>query len=676
MSEFSCSLKSFLSNVFDFKSHLDRIISESITVLHVYRVKSNLNHNVVDEVPRNPISTLRRNLNEIKILPRKVPSTSTLESFLLNKTVIMKKIISPKQSHKDGSKGEPSARELSTMVGSYRIIVMSSVIIFRRKKRLRREKKENYITEDLGGMIKNLKPRANGTLSLRNRSWIPCFGDLRTLSMHESHKSKYSIHPESDKMYQNMKKLYWWPNMKAEIAIYVSTQLDRSTAYHPRIDGQSERTIQMLEDMMRACVIDFGKGWDRHLPLVGDAQLTGQEIIHETMEKIIQIKKRIQAARDRQKSYADRRRKPLKFQAVDKVMLKVSPWKGVISFRKQEKLNPRYIGPFKILAKVGTVAYQLELPEQLSRVYSTFYVSNLKKCFSNEPLAISLDEIQIDGKLNFIEEPVEIMESRRLPTDVYALVNHHRIAKDLWEQVQLLMQVLMFKQGDGLIDSINKMMSFLSTFVTYHFPSTNNQLRNSSSPRQQATIHDGRVTVQPVQGRQSLFTAGTSGTRANISGIGGNNSSQQRIMKCFNCQVHGSGKILNEEELEFLVDLGVAEGPVTQTVITHNAAYQADDLDAYDSDCDNFSTVKANTLAEYMILSGADNHPPMLDKDMYDSWKSRMELYMQNREHGRMILESVKNGPLISPTIEENGVTRTKKYKNYLLLRKFKLIVI
>ncbi|GJU26731.1 hypothetical protein Tco_1165352 [Tanacetum coccineum] len=111
----------------------------------------------------------------------------------------------------------------------------------------------------------------------------------------------------------------------------------------------------MLEDMLHACVIDFGKGWDRHLPLVRDAQLTGPEIIHETTEKIIQIKKRIQAARDRQKSYADRRRKPLEFEVGDKVMLKVSPWKGVIHFGKRGKLNPRYIGSFKILvAKVGT----------------------------------------------------------------------------------------------------------------------------------------------------------------------------------------------------------------------------------------------------------------------------------------------------------------------------------
>ncbi|GJY11982.1 hypothetical protein Tco_0381291 [Tanacetum coccineum] len=143
---------------------------------------------------------------------------------------------------------------------------------------------------------------------------------------------------------------------------------------------------------------------------LGDAQLTGPKIIHETTKKIIQIKKRIQVEHDRQYIYVDKRHKPLEFQAGDKVMLKVSPWKGVIHFGKRGKLNPRYIRPFKILAKVGTVAYLLELPEQLSRIHSTFHVSNLKKCFSDEPLAIPLDEIQIDDKLNFIQEPVEIMD--------------------------------------------------------------------------------------------------------------------------------------------------------------------------------------------------------------------------------------------------------------------------
>ncbi|GJZ78408.1 putative reverse transcriptase domain-containing protein [Tanacetum coccineum] len=176
----------------------------------------------------------------------------------------------------------------------------------------------------------------------------------------------------------------------------LGTRLDMSTAYHHEIDGQSERTIQTLEDMLRSCVIDLGGSWDTHLPLVEfsynnsyhtsikcapfealygrkcrsplcwletrDRQLTRLDIIQETVDKITEIKERLKTARSRQKSYADNRRKPLEFQVGDQVLLKVSPWKGIIHFGKRGKLNSRYTRPFKVLDKVGSVAYRLELP--------------------------------------------------------------------------------------------------------------------------------------------------------------------------------------------------------------------------------------------------------------------------------------------------------------------------
>ncbi|GJR53794.1 putative reverse transcriptase domain-containing protein [Tanacetum coccineum] len=200
----------------------------------------------------------------------------------------------------------------------------------------------------------------------------------------------------------------------------LGTNLDMSTAYHRQTDGQSERTIQTLEDMLRACVIDFGSSWDRHFPLkcrspvcwseVGDSQLTGPELIRDTTETIVQIKNRLLIGRSHQKSYTDRRTKPLEFEVGDMVLLKVSPWKGVVHFRKRGKLSPRYIGSFMILARVGHVAYTLELPEELKGYHSTFHVSNLKKCLAKGDIVVLMDEIQLDDKLYMIEEPVEVVD--------------------------------------------------------------------------------------------------------------------------------------------------------------------------------------------------------------------------------------------------------------------------
>ncbi|GKE15212.1 putative reverse transcriptase domain-containing protein [Tanacetum coccineum] len=167
--------------------------------------------------------------------------------------------------------------------------------------------------------------------------------------------------------------------------------------------------------MLRACVIDFVKGWEKHLPLV---EFSYNNSYHASIkatpfEALYGRKCRSPvcwAEVGDQKSYANVRRKPLEFQVGDRFMLKVSPHKGVIRFGKRGKLNPRYIGPFKILKRIGLVAYKLEPPEVLSNVYNTFHVSNLNKCLSDESLVIPMKELRLDDKLNFVEEPVEIMD--------------------------------------------------------------------------------------------------------------------------------------------------------------------------------------------------------------------------------------------------------------------------
>ncbi|GKC75487.1 retrovirus-related pol polyprotein from transposon TNT 1-94, partial [Tanacetum coccineum] len=210
-----------------------------------------------------------------------------------------------------------------------------------------------------------------------------------------------------------------------------------------------------------------------------------------------------------------------------------------------------------------------------------------------------------------------------LPPEVYALVSNHKVAKELWAIIQLLMQGTSLtkqeRECDDPINAINHMMSFLTVAVTSRYPTTNNQLRNSSNPRQQATINNGKVTLQPIQGRQTSLATGT--TRTYTPRSSGRNSRKQRTVICYNCKGEGhmskqctkpkrkrddswikdkvllvqaqvSGQILHEEELAFLANPGIPEGQATQTVITHNATYEDDDLDAYDSDCDELNTAK------------------------------------------------------------------------------------
>ncbi|KAJ9547046.1 hypothetical protein OSB04_019589 [Centaurea solstitialis] len=232
----------------------------------------------------------------------------------------------------------------------------------------------------------------------------------------------------------------FWQSLQAALG----TRVDLSTAYHPQTDGQTERTIQTLEDMLRACVLEFGGSWDDHLPLVefsynnsyhasiqcapyealygrkcrsplnwlevGENRLFRPDVVQETTDKIKMVQEKLKVARDRQKSYADNRRKPLEFQVGDKVLLKVSPWKGLIRFGKKGKLNPRFVGPFEVIERIGPVAYRLDLPIELSSIHDTFHVSNLKKCLSEETVVLPLEEIQIDEQLRVSEEPIEILD--------------------------------------------------------------------------------------------------------------------------------------------------------------------------------------------------------------------------------------------------------------------------
>ncbi|GKB31161.1 putative reverse transcriptase domain-containing protein [Tanacetum coccineum] len=254
----------------------------------------------------------------------------------------------------------------------------------------------------------------------------------------------------------------------------LGTKLNMSTTYHLETDGQSERTIQTLEDMLQACVMDFGGNWDTHLPLVefsynnsyhksikcapfealygrkcrslviwaevGESQLIGPKIMQETTEKIIQIKERLKMARSRQNSYADKSRKPLEFKVRDHVLLKVSPWKVVVRFGKNGKLAPRYVGPFEIIECVGPVAYRMKLPQELSCIHDTFHVSNLKKCLAESDVQVPLKDIEIDENMRFVEEPIEIVEQdvkklkrRRIPL-VKVSWNSQQGAEYTWER--------------------------------------------------------------------------------------------------------------------------------------------------------------------------------------------------------------------------------------------------
>jgi len=224
----------------------------------------------------------------------------------------------------------------------------------------------------------------------------------------------------------------------------MGSKLSFSTAFHPQSDGQSERTIQTLEDMLRSCVLDLKGSWENHLPLIefaynnsyhasigmppfealygrkcqspicwnetGERQILGPELVQQTVEKVKLIRTRMQAAQNRQKSYADTRRRELEFQVGDHVFLKVSPTKGIRRFGIKGKLSPRYVGPFEILERIGVVAYRLALPPSLDKVHDVFHVSMLRKCLSDPDQMVELQPLQFEKDLSYTEHPIKILD--------------------------------------------------------------------------------------------------------------------------------------------------------------------------------------------------------------------------------------------------------------------------
>ncbi|KAH0738661.1 hypothetical protein KY290_037366 [Solanum tuberosum] len=429
--------------------------------------------------------------------------------------------------------------------------------------------------------------RGDGVLRYQGRLCVPMIDGLQEKIMEEAHSSRYSIHPDSTKMYRDLREVYWWNGMKKGIAEFVAkcpncqqvkvehqrpgglaqrieplewkweminmdfitglprsrrqhdsiwvivdrmtksahflpvkttntaedyaklyvqeivrlhgvpisiisdrgaqftaqfwksfqkglgSKVNLSTAFHPQTDGQAERTIQTLEDMLRACVIDFKGNWDDHLPLiefaynnsyhssiqmapyealygrrcrspigwfeVGEARLIGPDLVHQAMEKVKVIQERLKTAQSRQKSYTNVRRRALEFEVDDWVYLKVSPMKGVMRFGKKGKLSPRYIGPYRIVQRVGSVAYELELPQELAAVHPVFHISMLKKCIGDPSLILPTESVKIKDNLSYEEVPVQILDRqvRRLRTkdvaSVKVLWRNQFVEEATWE---------------------------------------------------------------------------------------------------------------------------------------------------------------------------------------------------------------------------------------------------
>ncbi|KAL0543847.1 hypothetical protein IC582_018952 [Cucumis melo] len=461
-----------------------------------------------------------------------------------------------------------------------------------RQKIIDAQSNDPYLVEKRGlaeaGQTAEFSLSSDGGLLFERRLCVPSDSAVKTELLSEAHSSPFSMHPGSTKMYQDLKRVYWWRNMKREVAEFVSkclvcqqvkaprqkpagllqplsipewkwenvsmdfitglprtlrgftviwvvvdrltksahfvpgkstytaskwaqlymseivrlhgvpvsivsdrdarftskfwkglqtamgTRLDFSTAFHPQTDGQTERLNQVLEDMLRACALEFPGSWDSHLHLmefaynnsyqatigmapfealygkccrspvcwdeVGEQRLMGPELVQSTNEAIQKIRSRMHTAQSRQKSYADVRRKDLEFEIGDKVFLKVAPMKGVLRFERKGKLSPRFVGPFEILERIGPVAYRLALPPSLSTVHDVFHVSMLRKYVPDPSHVVDYEPLEIDENLSYVEQPVEVLarevktlRNKEIPL-VKVLWRNHRVEEATWER--------------------------------------------------------------------------------------------------------------------------------------------------------------------------------------------------------------------------------------------------
>ena len=408
------------------------------------------------------------------------------------------------------------------------------------------------------GSVLDFEIDGHGILRFKHRICVPDSAELKQTILEEAHRSKYVMHPGITKMYNDLKREFWWPGMKKDVTQFVlkcltcqkvkiqhqkpggllqsievpqwkwddismdfivglprtqsghdsiwvivdrltksahflpvqisspmeklaqlyvdeivrlhgvpksiisdrdqryrsgywtslqaalGSKLKFSTAYHPQTDGQTERVNQILEDMLRACAIELPGSWDKHLPLaefaynnsyqssigmapyealygrkcrspicwteVSERAVIGPDIVDETTQKIEMIREKLLTAQSRQKSYADKRRRPLEFEEGDHVFLKVSPMTGVGRSIRAKKLSPRYMGPFDVIEKVGEVSYRIALPPQLSRLHDVFHVSQLKKYHPDPSHVVEPEEVELEDNMTYRVEPERILD--------------------------------------------------------------------------------------------------------------------------------------------------------------------------------------------------------------------------------------------------------------------------